>query len=336
MVSEKKIVEEVSGWLRVFDDGSVDRSWTGPEEAKFLATPVAPSEQFIDGVATRDVVIDPKSGLSVRIYLPEEEHDKDAKLPILLHFHGGGFCISQASWYMYYQFYARLVKSAKAICVSVEMRLAPDHRLPAAVDDCYDALVWLRTLARGDLTEPWLSAYADFSRVFLIGDSSGGNLVHEVAARAGSQEWAPLRLAGGVPIHPGFTRSERSQSELKTEFETPFLTLKMVDTFLGLALPVGSTKDHPITCPMGPAAPPLSKLKLPPFLMVVAERDLIQDTELEYLEEMKKAGKEIEVAYNKGVGHSFYLNKIAVELDPVTATETDLLISTISDFVKRH
>lgn len=336
MVCEKKVVEDVPGWLRVFDDGSVDRSWTGPSEAEFLATPVPPSEQFIDGVATRDTVIDPKSGLSVRIYLPEEEPEDPAKLPIFLHFHGGGFCISRASWYMYHQFYTRLIKSARAICVSVEMRMAPEHRLPAAVDDCYAALEWLQALARGDSTEPWLGAHVDFGRVFLIGDSSGGNLVHAVAARAGFQQWAPLRLAGGVPIHPGFVRAERSQSELKTELETPFLTLKMVDTFLSLALPIGSTKDHPFTCPMGPSAPPLEKLHLPPFLVVVADRDLLKDTEMEYVKDMKEAGKEIEVAYNKGVGHSFYLNKMAVDLDPVTATETDSLISTISDFVRRH
>lgn len=337
MDSEKKVVENVSGWLRIFDDGSADRSWTGPKEVEFLATPVPPSgDQFVDGVATRDVMIDPKSSLSVRIYVPEKQPGDDPKLPILLHFHGGGFCISRASWYMYYHFYTRLVKSARAICVSVEMRLAPEHRLPAAVDDCYSALLWLRSLARGELTEPWLGANSDFSRVFLIGDSSGGNLVQEVAARAGPEEWAPLRLAGAVPMHAAFVRAERSGSELRVEYETPFLTLDMLDRFLSLALPPGSTKDHPITCPMGPGAPPLADLRLPPFLVVVAENDLMRDTEMEYIEEMKKARKDVEVAYHQGVGHSFYLNKIAVDLDPITAVQTESLISTISDFVRRH
>ncbi|KAH0981391.1 hypothetical protein GBA52_008568 [Prunus armeniaca] len=74
MVREnKKLVEEVSGWLRVFDDGSVDRTWTGPPEVKFMVEPVAPHNEFIDGVATKDVIVDEPSGLRVRIYLPEQK-----------------------------------------------------------------------------------------------------------------------------------------------------------------------------------------------------------------------------------------------------------------------
>ncbi|GFS33375.1 hypothetical protein Acr_00g0028030 [Actinidia rufa] len=343
MVCEKNIVEEVSGWLRVFDDGSVDRTWTGPPEVKFMAEPVPPHSEFINGVATRDVVIDPKSGLRVRIYLPDTADYE--KLPILLHFHGGGFCISQADWYMYYSIYTRLALSAKAICVSVYLRLAPEHRLPAACHDGFSALLWLRSLAQSGSSsshEPWLNAYADFNRVFLIGDSSGGNLVHQVAAWAGKLDLGPLRLAGAIPIHPGFVRSQRSKSELE-EPESPFLTLDMVDKFLKLALPVGSTKDHPITCPMGAG---ISGLRLPPMLFCVAEKDLIRDTEMEYYEAVKKACNtnnnnyeevdHVELLISSGMGHSFYLNKIAVDMDNKTAQETQKLIQGIADFINKH
>ncbi|OVA20917.1 Alpha/beta hydrolase fold-3 [Macleaya cordata] len=336
MKKNKKVVDQVSCWLKIFDDGSVDRTWMGPPEFEFMAKPVPPHEDFIDGVATRDVTMDNISGLSARIYLPERKSGDGSKLPVLLHFHGGGFCISQADWYMYYQAYTQLVRSAQAVCVSVKLRLAPEHRLPAACDDGYSTLLWLRSVARAEAIEPWLEAHADFSRVFLIGDSSGGNIVHEVAARAGKEKWDPLSLAGGVLLHPGFVRAERSKSELETQNESPFLTLEMVDKFLALALPLGSTKDHPITCPMGSMAPPLDGLNLPPFLMAVAELDLIRDTELEYIEAMKKAGKDVEVFHSEGVGHSFYLKKVPVEMDPQNAAQTDLLIAGITDFIKRH
>ncbi|KAF8403715.1 hypothetical protein HHK36_011819 [Tetracentron sinense] len=335
MVCEKKVVAVVSGWLTLFDDGSVDRTWTGPPEFEFMATPVPPHEDFVDGVAVRDVIIDTNSGLSVRIYIPERNSGDQDKLPIILHFHGGGFCISQADWFMYYSIYTRLVRSARVICVSVYLRLAPVHRLPAACDDGYSSLLWLRDVAQGLSSELWLESSADFRRVFLIGDSSGGNLVHEVAARAGKTDLEPLRLAGGIPMHPGFVRAKRSKSELEQP-QSPFLTLDMLDKFLGLALPIGSTKDHPITCPMGYGAPPLSGLKLPPFLFVVAENDLIRDTEMEYYEEMKKAGKELELLINPGMSHSYYLNKIAVDMDPQTAEQTDRLIAVIAEFIKRH
>ncbi|WJZ93055.1 hypothetical protein VitviT2T_012018 [Vitis vinifera] len=236
MVSDKKLVQEVTGWLKVFDDGSVDRTWTGPPEARFMTEPVPPHHEFKNGVATSDVIIDPTSGLTVRIYLPEKKPGDEDKLPVLLHFHGGGFCVSQADWYIYYHTHTVLAIRARVICVSVYLRRAPENRLPAACEDGYSALLWLQCVAKGQSEQPWLHSHADFTRVFLIGDSSGGNLVHQVAAVGGKMQLGPLRLAGGVMIHPGFVRSERSKSELQQE-DSPFLTLEMADKFLKLALP---------------------------------------------------------------------------------------------------
>lgn len=346
MVNDGKvIVDDVSGWLRVYNDGSVDRTWTGPPEVKFLSEPVPPHSDFMDGVATHDVTINKESGLRVRVYSPEEikklngdDSKNKKKLPIILHFHGGGFCISQADWYMYYHIYTKLVKSVPAICVSVYLRRAPEHRLPAAFDDGCEALLWLRSLsvAQAQAQESnWLTEHADFQRVFLVGDSSGGNVVHEVAARAGHVDLSPLRLAGGIPIHPGFVRQERSKSELENP-QSPLLTLDMLDKFLSLALPLNSDKGHPYTCPMGPAAPAMDCLKLPPFLLCVAGNDLIKDTEMEYYEAMKKAGKDVELLVSPGMGHSFYLDKIAVDTDPNTAAQTCGLFQGIAEFIRKH
>ncbi|KAL0429465.1 UNVERIFIED_CONTAM: putative carboxylesterase 17 [Sesamum radiatum] len=310
MATEKKVIDEVSGWLRVFDDRSVDRTWTGPPQVKFMSDLVPPHHHFIDGVATTDVVADQDSGLKLRIYLPEKQEDDLEKLPVLLHFHGGGFCISRADWFMYYSVYTRLARTARAVVVSVFLRLAPEHRLRP-------------------------HATTGSPRYSGCGDSSGGNIVHQVAARAGREKLEPLRVAGAIPIHPGFCRSQRSKSEMEQP-ETPFLTLDMVDKFLSLALPVGATKDHPITCPMGEAAPAIEELKLPAYLYCVAEQDLIKDTEMEFYEVMKRGGKEVELMMSEGVGHSFYLNKIAVDMDPKTGQETQKLFQGIKEFIKKH
>ncbi|XP_051123433.1 probable carboxylesterase 17 [Andrographis paniculata] len=328
----RNIVDAVSGWLTVYDDGTVDRTWTGPPEVKFMSEPTPAHREFVDGVATADVVADEASGLRVRIYSPEKMEGEPEKLPVLLHFHGGGFCISRADWYMYYAPYTRLARVARVVVVSVYLRLAPEHRLPAAIEDGYGALMWLRAVAGGEVSEPWLEERADLGRVFLIGDSSGGNIVHQVAARAGKEGTAPVTVAGAIPIHPGFCRARRSKSELEQP-ETPFLTLDMVDKFIALALPEGATKDHPITCPMGEAAPPMEELELPPYLFCVAEQDLIKDTEMEFYEMMKKVGKEVELFVSGGVGHSFYLNKIAVDMDATTAAETEKLFEKIKEFI---
>ncbi|KAJ0045329.1 hypothetical protein Pint_05628 [Pistacia integerrima] len=277
-----------------------------------MIDPVPPHQDFSHGIATKDVTINDTTNLRVRIYQPEKQHDDQHKLPILLHFHGGGFCVSQPNCFMYYNIYSRLAKSVPAVIVSVYLRLAPEHRLPAACDDGFEALMWLRSLAQG------------------------GNVVHEVAARAGNvHDITPLKLVGAIPIHPGFMRAERSKSELEKP-ESPFLTLEMVDKLIKLALPEGCNKDHHLTCPMGAAAPPLNELKLPPFLVCVAENDLMYDTELEYYEAMKKAEKDVGLVMSNGMGHCFYLNKIAIDMDPKTGGETSNLIQSISEFIKKH
>lgn len=333
----KNVVDEVSGWLRIYDDGTVDRTWTGPPELQIFLNSVPPHHEFVDGVATKDIIIDPNTALAVRIYIPETQQQDHNKLPLVLHFHGGGFCFSQADWYLYSTFYTRLVRTARVVVVSAYLPLAPEHKLPAACDEAFAAFTWLDSVVSGVAYQMWLQKYVDFQRVFLAGDSSGGNIVHNVAARVGSLEGLSVRLVGGLALHPGFLRAEPSRSFLENT-EIPFLTRDMINKFMDLAVPVASetTKDHPIISPMGPQAPPIAGLKLPPMLVAVAEDDLLLDTELEYCEAMKAAGKEVEVVFSHGMGHCFYLNNIAMESDPKTASEGVKLIEAIVNFISRH
>uniref|UniRef100_A0ACD5VJX7 Uncharacterized protein n=1 Tax=Avena sativa TaxID=4498 RepID=A0ACD5VJX7_AVESA len=340
----RKVVDEVSGWLRVFDDGSIDRTWTGPPEALPLMQPVEPYAVPRDGHTLHDLPGEP----DLRVYLPEIIKDDSAgagRLPVIVQLHGGGFCISHPSWALYHHFYARLACAVPAVVVTAQLPLAPEHRLPAQIYTGVDVLRRLRSIVTSDagsLQDPaakLLREALDLSRVFLVGDSSGGNLVHHVAARVGedgADVWAPLRVAGGVPIHPGFVRAERSNSELEATPDSVFFTLDMLDKFLAMALPEGATKDHPFTCPMGPHAPPLESVPLPPMLVAVAEKDLIRDTNLEYCDALRAAGKEVEVLINRDMTHSFYLNKFAVDMDPTTGERAQELIDAIKSFIARH
>ncbi|CAI9260643.1 unnamed protein product [Lactuca saligna] len=334
MAPQRTIVDQVSGWFTVYDDGFVDRTWTGPPEFKFMSDPVPPHNNFIHGVATHDLFIHPDSDdLRVRVYLPEVPDDS-RKLPIILHLHGGGFCISQADWFMYYNTYTRLVCETGAIVVSTYLHLAPEHRLPSAIDEAYSTLVWLQDLANKKAHQPWVSSKGDFNRVFLVGNSTGGSIVHQVAKRVAGENLHPLRLAGAILIHPGFLRSVKSKSELEKP-ESPFFTRDMLYKFLQLGLPEGTTRDHPITCPMGEGEA-LRGLDLPPYLVCLAEDDLMIETEMEFYQEMKEAGKKVELLMSNGVGHSFYLNKIAIDVDPKTSQETHKLIQGISHFMRNN
>ena len=145
----RKVVDEVSGWMRVLDDGSVDRTWTGPPEALPLMQPVEPYAAPRDGHTLHDIPGEP----SLRVYLPEQiikDKDSTGRLPVIVQLHGGGFCISHPSWVLYHHFYARLACALPAVVVTAELPLAPEHRLPAQIYAGVDVLRRLRAIVTSD------------------------------------------------------------------------------------------------------------------------------------------------------------------------------------------
>nr|CBX25351.1 hypothetical_protein [Oryza brachyantha] len=330
------LVESVTNWIRVYSDGSVDRLCP-PEAAPFMEI-IPPYEEPRDGVTVQDVATD--HGVDVRLYLTAPEEEPRTTLarrrrgPVLLHFHGGAFCVSHAAWSLYHHFYARLaVELDVAGIVSVVLPLTPEHRLPAAIDAGQAALLWLRDVASGgssnvalDSAVERLRSAADFSRAFLIGDSAGGVLVHNVAARAGEAGAEPLDtllLAGG-----GFIGPEKSRSELENP-PTPLMTQETVDKFVMLELPVGITsRDHPYTSP-AVAARAAEGARLPPMLLMVAEEDMLRDPRVERWIRWSAATA-------RGIGHVFYLNWFAVESDPVAAARARELVDAVKSFVDSH
>ncbi|KAG8491204.1 hypothetical protein CXB51_014361 [Gossypium anomalum] len=160
------IVEEAPNYLQVFSDGS----------AKRFAPEIAPtSEEASGGYKSKDVFIDLSNAITGRIFLPDIPGPCTSSLPVLFYFHGGGFCIGSTTRLGYHHFLGDFAVVSHSIVLSVDYRLAPEHCLPIAYDDCYSSLEWLCSQVSN---EPWLKQ-ADISRVFLYGDSAGGNIVHQ-------------------------------------------------------------------------------------------------------------------------------------------------------------
>ncbi|GJN08418.1 hypothetical protein PR202_ga26331 [Eleusine coracana subsp. coracana] len=313
------VVEEIHGLIRVYKDGHVERLPAIPDVPATWGS-TAPGS---GGVAVaRDVVVDRATGVWARLYAPTTTTATGggaaARLPVVVYFHGGGFCVGSAAWSCYHEFLAQLAARAGCAVVSVDYRLAPEHRLPAAFDDGLAALRWLRhqaaaavTTAADDLA--WWRARCRFDRVFLAGDSAGASVAFHVAARLGQGylgPLGPLSVRGAVLIQPFFGGEARTASE-KTMAQPPrsALTLPTSDCYWRLALPAANNaaagRDHPWCNPVSRGAPRLETLPLPPLLVCVAETDILRDRNLELCRALRKAGKGVDQAVYGGVGHAF-------------------------------
>lgn len=299
-----------------------------------LATPVLPSPQGTlpedCGVASKDVILDHNLDLWIRLFLPptQPHHNESKRMPVFLYFHGGAFIMGSPAWRCFHTLCVRMATAAGAIVVSVNYRLAPKYRLPAAYDDCLTVLSWLRSQAtktdndkRRD-GDPWLHSHADFSRVFIVGDSSGGNIVHHLIVKGGY--WNPLKIRGAVMIQPSFGGEQRTQSEI----DSPEDLERSVRSRM-MALPEGANKDHPFSNPLAASSdyPTLAEATLPPLLIVLGGRDMLRDRAKAYHESLVKHGKAAQMIMFEEENHGFYALQQGAE-------STETLMQHIALFVQ--
>ena len=119
------------------------------------------------------------NGVKLRAYNPSEA----SNLPVLMYFHGGGWVIGDIDTHD--SLCRRLACEAECVVVSVDYRCAPEHKFPAAFDDCFEATCYV--------VEHADELGVDASRLAVAGDSAGGNLAAAVAIKA--------RDAGAPQIH---------------------------------------------------------------------------------------------------------------------------------------
>ncbi|GJN37439.1 hypothetical protein PR202_gb26394 [Eleusine coracana subsp. coracana] len=312
-----QVVEDFMGVLKLLSDGSVVRG----DESVLLSAGPFPD---LPGVQWKDVVYDATRGLKVRVYRPSSSlaitGEGATKLPVLVYFHGGGYCIGAPDKPMFHSCCQRFAAELPAVVLSVQYRLAPEHRLPAAIDDGATFLSWLSgQAALGSNAEPWLAESADFSRTFMSGVSSGANLAHHVVVQVSSGQIVPnpVHISGCVLISAFFGSVER----VATESDPPVgvtLTVEMSDRFWRMALPLGATRDHPLANPFGPDSPNLEPLALPPVLVVASELDVLRGHVLRYAARLKEMGKDVELAEFKGQNHSFSIRECGQASEELT------------------
>ncbi|MEU2348684.1 alpha/beta hydrolase [Modestobacter sp. NPDC049651] len=239
-------------------------------EAGLAGAPEVPAE---------DLVL--RGGLPVRTYRPAEPQGATVVL-----LHGGGWSLGGVAGYD--GLARRLAARLSAVVVSVEHRLAPEHRFPSAVADAVLATRWALAHAGALGGDP--------ARVAVAGDSAGGNLAavvcQQLRTAGGAQPAAQLLL---YPVVAG-----RADQPSAQEFgHLPFLPLTDMGWYTRAYVPRGTGPD-----------PRLSPLDgdltgLPPALVVTAGCDPLRDSGHAYAEGLRSAGSPAEELALPAMPHGF-------------------------------
>ncbi|KAK4759603.1 hypothetical protein SAY87_022734 [Trapa incisa] len=307
MGSLPHLVEDCMGVLQLYSDGTIFRS----KNVDFSWIPVVDDST----VLFKDCLFDKKHSLYLRLYKPATAAAEPSKIPVVYYLHGGGFCVGSRAWPNSHICCTRLASGLGALVVAPDYRLAPEHRLPAAMDDAHEAVKWLRDQASscegdGCCCDGWLTNGVDFDRVFIVGDSSGGNMAHQLAVRlsneAAANELRPVRVRGYILLAPFFggvarTKSEEGPSEA-------LLNLEILDRFWRLSMPAGEDRDHPLANPFGPTSPSLEWAALGPILAMVGGDELLKDRVGDYARRLLSMGKKVEYVEFEGKQHGFFTN----------------------------
>ncbi|XP_044949148.1 probable carboxylesterase 12 [Hordeum vulgare subsp. vulgare] len=275
---------------RIYRSGKMDRLCR-PARAPTGLDPIT-------GVTSKDVVLGSDTGMCVRLFLPTSPDHFEKKLPIIVFFHGGGFLVESAVSQQYHNYVASLAAAAGVVAVSVEYRLAPEHPVPAAYDDAWEALQWTASAQ-----DEWLAEHGDSARLFLAGDSAGGNIVHNVLIRASFQP-AP-RIEGAILLHPWFG----GNTVVEGEVEATAKDMAMIWEFACPGAVRGA--DDPRMNPMVPDAPGLENLRCERMLVCAGEKDWLAARDRAYYAAVTTSGRRGGVAWfeSEGEGHVFFLQK---------------------------
>jgi acetyl esterase len=209
-------------------------------------------------------------------------------LPALLYFHGGGFVIGDLDTH---DGLCRLLANASGCrVISVEYRLAPEHKFPAAVEDASAAACWVAEHARELGIDP--------GRIAIGGDSAGANLA-AVACQLARQAGGP-RLALQLLLYPGTVAAETASR--RAFAEGYLLEKKSIEWFYEQYVEPGTDPNDPRLSPL--LALDLSGL--PPAHIHTAEFDPLVDEGKAYAEKLAAAGVKVEYVCHPGMIHHFF------------------------------
>ncbi|MEI7447303.1 MAG: alpha/beta hydrolase [Burkholderiales bacterium] len=234
----------------------------------------------------RDVAAEGPAGpIPLRLYRPRTDA---GALPVLVYYHGGGWVIGDLDTHDV--LCRQLALQSGCAVVSVDYRMGPEHRFPAAVDDCVAATRWVRANAA--------SLGVDASRLAVGGDSAGGNLAAVVAIA--TRDAGDLPIAFQLLIYPA-TDQRRVAPSHTANAQGYLLTADSMRYYHDHYI---DDPKHDLDWRASPLlAPDLSKL--PPALVLVAGYDPLRDEGVQYAQRLTESGVRASLVSFERMIHGF-------------------------------
>jgi acetyl esterase len=232
-------------------------------------------------VTTRDLSA---GGVPARLFTPE---GVGADAPLLMFFHGGGFVVGSINSHA--QACKFIADRGQCKVLSVGYRKAPEHRFPAAVDDCTAAFRW----AAAHATELGVNP----ARMVVGGDSAGGNAAIVVCLSTLGEQHRPC---GAWPLYPVVDTDFDAWPSDKLFAEGPLLSAACArDMFKHYCTP-GEKKD--------PKLSPINSERLgelPPIYLATAGMDILRDQGEGFADKARAAGAKVELRRFESLPHAF-------------------------------
>ena len=254
-------------------------------QARFATNPEPPE---LDRVAELSIPA-PHGVIPARLYEPKQPRRHDGLAPALVFFHGGGWVIGDLD--SHDVVCRQLADAGALIVISVDYRLAPEHKFPAAAEDAIAATQWIAANAR--------ELGIDATRLSIGGDSAGGNLTAVVALAA--RDAGGPALAGQVLIYPAtdFAMSHGSHSEPETSVLLTHSVIRWFrDHYLSGAADIHDWRASP--------ARAQDLAGLPPAYVLTAGADPLRDEGDEYAARLEQAGVSVTTRHYPGQFHGFF------------------------------
>ena len=245
-----------------------------------------PERPDIEVKSVENRTIEGRNGsIPIRIYSPTGS----GPFPVTMMFHGGGWVIGDL---MTVDAQSRQVcNQVGCVVVAVDYRLAPEHRFPAATEDCFDATAWVHANSS--------AINADPNRLAVSGDSAGGNLAAVVAQMARDEAGPPLVFQ--LLVYPVTNGHVFETASYRENAEGYMLTAEAMHWFWDHYAD-SNDRTHPYASPL------LSKelSNLPAAYVQVAEFDPLRDEGLQYAEALANAGVSVRSTCYDGFIHGFF------------------------------